>query len=159
MLFAQGVSALGAVCECFGRRAGGQRRVSALISVMMGVWSPTQCQWERRCARARYDPRQALTAEPLWLAEACRLTLARAARDGQRLQSLLGPRNTCGQRLKVSTAKSFFSAGILLQHLDSQATAPYLLTSDATSLKLWSRRCQILVAVNMYRMLYKKRCV
>ena len=103
MLFAQGVSALGAVCECFGRRAGGQRRVSALISVMMGVWSPTQCQWERRCARARYDPRQALTAEPLWLAEACRLTLARAARDGQRLQSLLGPRNTCGQRLRAST--------------------------------------------------------
>ena len=50
-------------------------------------------------------------------------------------------------------------AGLLLQHLDSQATAPYLLTSDATSLKLWSRRCQTLVAVNMYRMLYKKRCV
>ena len=50
-------------------------------------------------------------------------------------------------------------AGLLLQHLDSQATAPYLLTSDATSLKLWSRRCQTLVAVNMFRMLYKKRCV
>ena len=54
-------------------------------------------------ARARYDQRPALTAEPWWPAEACRLTLARAARNGQRLQSLLGPRSTCGQRLKVST--------------------------------------------------------
>ena len=53
-------------------------------------------------ARARYDQRPALTAEPWWPAEACRLTLARAARNGQRLQSLLGPRNTCGQRLKAS---------------------------------------------------------
>ena len=56
-----------------------------------------------RSCSARYDPRQALTAEPWWPAEACRLTLARAARNGQRLQSLLGPRSTCGQRLKVST--------------------------------------------------------
>ena len=88
------------------------RKMSRAVDVRLGALTTNLVTRDRRrerrprlrlCARARYDPRQALTAEPWWPAEACRLTLARAARNGQRLQSLLGPRSTCGQRLKVST--------------------------------------------------------